>query len=44
MFAPLLFFCPPAVGAALVTRKDLCEVHIRRGQGEVAFFPPYDSD
>ncbi|WP_250559893.1 Hok/Gef family protein, partial [Escherichia coli] len=28
---------------ALVTRKDLCEVHIRTGQTEVAVFTAYES-
>ncbi|MGQ7121731.1 Hok/Gef family protein, partial [Escherichia sp. HC-CC4] len=30
--------------AALVTRKDLCEVHIRTGQTEVAVFTAYESE
>ncbi|WP_000652230.1 Hok/Gef family protein, partial [Escherichia sp. TW09276] len=38
-----LFFLP-AVVAALVTRKDLCEVHIRTGQTEVAVFTAYESE
>ncbi|WP_097432365.1 Hok/Gef family protein, partial [Escherichia coli] len=33
-----------AVGAALVTRKALCEVHIRPGQTEVVVFPAYESE
>ncbi len=34
----LIVICITAVVAALVTRKDLCEVHIRTGQTEVAVF------
>ncbi|TWS15044.1 type I toxin-antitoxin system Hok family toxin [Escherichia coli] len=44
MFAPLSFFFTPAVGAALVTRKALCEVHIRTGQRGVAVFTAYESE
>ncbi|MEJ6194116.1 type I toxin-antitoxin system Hok family toxin [Escherichia coli] len=36
--------CITAVVAALVTRKDLCEVHIRTGQTEVAVFTAYESE
>ncbi|TWQ04863.1 type I toxin-antitoxin system Hok family toxin [Escherichia coli] len=43
-FAALSFFFPPAVVAALVTRKALCEVHIRTGQTEVAVFTAYESE
>ncbi len=37
MIVALIVICITAVVAALVTRKDLCEVHIRTGQTEVAF-------
>ena len=33
-----------AMKQALVTRKDLCEVHIRTGQTEVAVFTAYESE
>ncbi len=36
MIVALIVICITAVVAALVTRKDLCEVHIRTGQTEVA--------
>ena len=39
MIVALIVICITAVVAALVTRKDLCEVHIRTGQTEVAVFP-----
>ncbi len=32
MIVALIVICITAVVAALVTRKDLCEVHIRTGQ------------
>ncbi|WP_064756455.1 Hok/Gef family protein [Escherichia coli] len=35
---------PPAVAAALVTKKALCEVHIRTGQTGVGFFPAYEPE
>ncbi len=38
MIVALIVICITAVVAALVTRKDLCEVHIRTGQTEVAVF------
>ncbi|XNM80130.1 type I toxin-antitoxin system toxin MokC [Escherichia coli] len=41
---PLIVICITAVVAALVTRKDLCEVHIRTGQTEVAVFTAYESE
>nr|WP_064756482.1 Hok/Gef family protein [Escherichia coli] len=40
----MLVICPPAVGAALETKKALCEVHTRTGQGGVVFFPAYESE
>ncbi|TWQ14270.1 type I toxin-antitoxin system Hok family toxin [Escherichia coli] len=43
-FAPGSFSATPAVGAALETKKALCEVHIRTGQREVAVFPAYESE
>ena len=39
-----IVICITAVVAALVTRKDLCEVHIRTGQTEVAVFTAYESE
>ncbi|NUE61205.1 Hok/Gef family protein, partial [Escherichia coli] len=44
LFAPCILFCPPAVGAALVTRKALCEVHTGTGQRGVAFSPATESE
>ncbi len=44
MIVALIVICITAVVAALVTRKDLCEVHIRTGQTEVAVFTAYESD
>lgn len=41
MIVALIVICITAVVAALVTRKDLCEVHIRTGQTEVAVFTAY---
>ncbi|WP_202808085.1 Hok/Gef family protein, partial [Escherichia coli] len=35
MIVALIVICITAVVAALVTRKDLCEVHIRTGQTDV---------
>lgn len=43
MIVALIVICITAVVAALVTRKDLCEVHIRTGQTEVAVFTAYGS-
>lgn len=43
MIVALIVICITAVVAALVTRKDLCEVHIRTGQTEVAVFTAYES-
>lgn len=40
----LIVICITAVVAALVTRKDLCEVHIRTDQTEVAVFTAYESE
>nr|MDN1283578.1 type I toxin-antitoxin system toxin MokC [Escherichia coli] len=40
----VICICITAVVAALVTRKDLCEVHIRTGQTEVAVFTAYESE
>ncbi|HBA8735178.1 TPA: type I toxin-antitoxin system toxin MokC [Escherichia coli] len=40
----MIVICITAVVAALVTRKDLCEVHIRTGQTEVAVFTAYESE
>ncbi len=37
MIVALIVICITAVVAALVTRKDLCEVHIRTGQTELLF-------
>ncbi len=42
MIVALIVICITAVVAALVTRKDLCEVHIRTGQTEVAVFTAYE--
>ncbi|EFJ8546460.1 type I toxin-antitoxin system toxin MokC [Escherichia coli] len=44
MIVALIVICITAVVAALVTRKDLCEVHIRTGQTEVAVFTAYESE
>ena len=44
MLVALIVICITAVVAALVTRKDLCEVHIRTGQTEVAVFTAYESE
>ena len=44
MIVALIVICITAVVAALVTRKDLCEVHIRTGQGGFFFFAFYDSE
>ncbi|HFP1094116.1 TPA: type I toxin-antitoxin system toxin MokC [Escherichia coli] len=44
MIVALIVICITAVVAALVTRKDLCEVHIRNGQTEVAVFTAYESE
>lgn len=37
MIVALIVICITAVVAALVTRKDLCEVHIRTGQTGCCF-------
>jgi len=39
----LIVLCITVVMSALVTRKDLCEVHIRSGHTEVAVFTAYES-
>ena len=44
MIVALVVICITAVVAALVTRKDLCEVHIRTGHTEVAVFTAYESE
>lgn len=44
MIVALIVICITAVVAALVTRKDLCEVHIRTAQTEVAVFTAYESE
>lgn len=44
MIVALIVICITAVVAALVTRKDLCEVHIRTSQTEVAVFTAYESE
>ncbi|EFZ4565824.1 TPA: type I toxin-antitoxin system toxin MokC [Escherichia coli] len=44
MIVALIVICITTVVAALVTRKDLCEVHIRTGQTEVAVFTAYESE
>ncbi|EFM2061869.1 type I toxin-antitoxin system toxin MokC [Escherichia coli] len=44
MIVALIVICITAVVAALVTRKDLCEVHIRTDQTEVAVFTAYESE
>ena len=44
MLVALIVICITAVVAVLVTRKDLCEVHIRTGQTEVAVFTAYESE
>ncbi|WP_434006204.1 Hok/Gef family protein, partial [Escherichia coli] len=44
LIPPLFFSYPPAVVGALKKRKDLCGVHTRPGEGEVAFFPAYESE
>ncbi|EFB1133595.1 type I toxin-antitoxin system Hok family toxin [Escherichia coli] len=44
MKSALIVICITAVVAVLVTRKDLCEVHIRTGQTEVAVFTAYESE
>ena len=38
MLLALVIICVSANVAVLVMRKDLCEVHIRTGQTEVAVF------
>ena len=43
MIIALIVICITAVTAALVTRKDLCEVRIRTGQTEVALFTVCES-
>ncbi len=44
MIVALIVICITAVVAALVTRKDLCEGHIRTGQTEGAVFTAYESE
>lgn len=44
MLIALIVICITVVMAVLVTRKDLCEVHIRTGQTEVAVFTAYESE
>ncbi len=39
----LVIICITALLAALVMRKDLCEVHIRTGETEVAVFTACES-
>ncbi|MEB4675627.1 type I toxin-antitoxin system Hok family toxin [Enterobacteriaceae bacterium G50] len=39
----LVIICITAILAALVMRKDLCEVHIRTGEAEVAVFTACES-
>ena len=43
MIVALIILCITVVMSVLVTRKDLCEVHIRSGQTEVAVFTAYES-
>ena len=38
IFIAIIIICMTALSAVLVTRKDLCEVHIRTGIAEVAAF------
>lgn len=44
MITALIVICITVIMAVLVTRKDLCEVHIRTGQAEVAVFTAYESE
>ncbi|RCQ66900.1 protein hokC [Escherichia coli] len=44
MFAPLSVIFPPAVGAALETKKALWEVHTRTGQRGVVFSTAYEPE
>ncbi|MBE7977207.1 type I toxin-antitoxin system Hok family toxin [Escherichia coli] len=44
MLIALIVICLTVIVTALVTRKDLCEVHIRTGQTEVAVFTAYESE
>jgi Hok/gef family. len=44
MLVALIIICITVLLAVLVTRKDLCEVHIRTGQTEVAVFTAYESE
>ena len=43
LIVALIVLCITVVLSVLVTRKDLCEVHIRSGQTEVAVFTAYES-
>ncbi|WP_223145802.1 Hok/Gef family protein [Pseudocitrobacter sp. 73] len=43
MLLALVIICVSANVAVLVMRKDLCEVHIRTGQTEVAVFTACES-
>ena len=43
MVIVLIVLCITVVMSVLVTRKDLCEVHIRSGHTEVAIFTAYES-
>ncbi|RAU44273.1 type I toxin-antitoxin system hok family toxin [Pseudocitrobacter sp. RIT415] len=44
MLVALIIICITALLAALVMRKDLCEVHFRTSQTEVAVFTAYESE
>ncbi|EZB70542.1 regulatory protein [Escherichia coli O157:H7 str. K1845] len=44
MLIALIVICLTVIVAALVTRKDLCEVRIRTGQTEVAVFTAYEPE
>jgi len=44
MLVALIIICITVLLAVLVTRKDLCEDHIRTGQTEVAVFTAYESE
>jgi Hok/gef family. len=44
MIVALIVICITVIMTVLVTRKDLCEVHIRTGQTEVAAFTAYESE
>ncbi|AGB80078.1 type I toxin-antitoxin system Hok family toxin [Enterobacteriaceae bacterium G50] len=44
MLVALIIICITALLAALIMRKDLCEVHFRTNQTEVAVFTAYESE